>query len=117
MPYVTITTETKPANCSPLFKWSNFNLDSNFQEYRKKYYVDTGLILSTATVYRDSNNQICNSTSNVQLAFVKVITTFFANQESLLRWRDDSYRKIKMQEKLNNNNLYRIEKNTIEENR
>jgi hypothetical protein len=67
MPYVKVITETKPANCSPSFRWMFFGPNSNYKnifEYRKKYYVDTGLILSNTVEFKNSNNQICSSNNS-----------------------------------------------------
>ena len=99
MPYVRVITETKPANCSPSFRWMRFDSNSNYKnvfEHRKKYYVDTSLILSDTIEFKDSNNQI----SSANTSTVRVITTTFANQESWLKWDNDAVRKTFSLEKL-----------------
>jgi hypothetical protein len=107
MPYVTITTETKPANCSPLFRWARPDRDNNIAAYRKKYYVDTGLFLSTAITFRDSNNQICNANT----ATIRSSTAIFANQESYFKWVNDPVRKIFKSEKTKHYETHKIETN------
>tara|TARA_R110000868_G_scaffold138143_1_gene352010 strand:- start:132 stop:473 length:342 start_codon:yes stop_codon:yes gene_type:complete len=99
MPYVKVITETKPANCSLSFRWMFFDSNSDYKnifEYRKKYYVDTGLILSNTVEFKNSNNQICSSNT----ATVRVVTVTFANQESCLKWDNDAVRKTFSLEKL-----------------
>ena len=107
MPYVTITTETKPANCSPLFRWARADQDVNIAAYRKKYYVDTGLFLSTVVIFRDSNNQICNANT----AILRSLTAKFANQESYFKWVNDPVRKTFSSEKTKHYETHKIETN------
>ena len=105
MPYVRVITETKPANCSPSFRW--VLPDTYIASHRKKYYEDVGLILSSTFSFKDSNNQICSAnTSNMRL-----LTSTFANQESYLKWMNDPIRKIFSSEKTKYYESYKIERN------
>ena len=107
MPYVRVITETKPANCSPSFRW--VLQDTYISSHRKKYYEDVGLILSSIFSFKDSNNQICSAnTSNMRL-----LTTTFANQESCLKWDNDAVRKTFSSEKLKYYAIHKIERNII----
>ena len=105
MPYVRVITETKPANCSPLFRWTL--QDTHISSHRKKYYEDVGLILSSTFSFKDSNNQICSANTST----VRVLTTTFANQESCLQWDNDAVRKIFSLQKLEYYKSHKIERN------
>jgi hypothetical protein len=95
-----VVTDTKPANCSPLFRWDHGN--ASLFSHRKKYYEDVGLILSYTVSFKDSNNQICSKNT----ANMRSMTITFANRESCLKWNNDAVRKTYSSENLKYYKIY-----------